>query len=127
MAESVASDTLSATTWVFCVFSSFTTSNIAPTLLGRNTENCFTSGPSIFEVVSGKLTVIWIMTPRPTLMGASQGVSHFQSSVGKPISSNASTRYGDCSFCTSSLYCRNDCGSACSSLQQGPGDRSSVL
>src|SRR5260370_27190616 len=60
MAESVDSDTLSATTWVFCVFSNFTTSNIAPTLFGRNTENCFTSGPSIVEVISGRFEVIWI-------------------------------------------------------------------
>src|SRR5439155_1298537 len=31
-------------------------SSIAPTLFGRKTENCFTSGPPIFEVVSGKST-----------------------------------------------------------------------
>ena len=67
MAESVDSDTLSATTWVFCVFSNFTTSNIAPTLFGRNTENCFTSGPSIFEVVPGRFEVIWIAAVRRNL------------------------------------------------------------
>jgi hypothetical protein len=27
---------------------------MAPTLLGKKTENCRTSGPPIFEVVSGK-------------------------------------------------------------------------
>ena len=56
MAESVDSDTLKATTCVFSLLSSFTISSIAPTLLGRKTENCFTSGPSIFEVISGNLT-----------------------------------------------------------------------
>src|SRR5438105_15293536 len=29
---------------------------MAPTLFGRKTENCRTSGPPIFEVVSGKST-----------------------------------------------------------------------
>src|ERR1700680_2256627 len=54
MAESLDSDTLNATTCVSCAFSNFTISSIAPTLFGRKTENCRTSGPLIFEVVSGK-------------------------------------------------------------------------
>src|SRR5437762_11245666 len=58
MAESVDSETLIATTWVLCLLSIFTMSSIAPTLFGRKTENCFTSGPPIFEVVSGKSTGI---------------------------------------------------------------------
>src|SRR5882762_3822006 len=45
---------------MFCVLSNFTRSSIAPTLFGRKTENCFTSGPSIFEVVCGKSTAIWV-------------------------------------------------------------------
>jgi hypothetical protein len=31
---------------------------MAPTLLGKKIENCFTSGPSIFDVVSGNLTAM---------------------------------------------------------------------
>src|SRR5436190_6305885 len=72
MAESVDSDTLRATTCVFCRLSSFTMSSIAPTLFGRKTENCFTSGPPIFEVVSGKLTVIQITAPRRNILLARQ-------------------------------------------------------
>jgi hypothetical protein len=33
-------------------------------LFGRKTENCFTSGPSIFEVVCGKSTAIWVARRR---------------------------------------------------------------
>jgi hypothetical protein len=40
------------------VLSNFTISSIAPTLFGRKTENCFTSGPSSLELVCGKLAVI---------------------------------------------------------------------
>src|SRR5260370_2981485 len=58
MAESLESDTLKGTTCVSCAFSNFTISSIAPTLFGRKTENCRTSGPPIFEVVSGKSTGI---------------------------------------------------------------------
>ena len=36
---------------------------MAPTLLGRKTENCRTSGPPIFEVVSGKSICI-LFEPR---------------------------------------------------------------
>src|SRR5207248_4349615 len=76
MAESVDSDTLKATTCVFWVLSSFTTSSIAPTLLGRKTENCFTSGPSIFDVVSGNLTVIGQRTAREGSHGRAGQLSH---------------------------------------------------
>src|SRR5437762_10488702 len=72
MAESVDSETLIATTWVLCLLSIFTMSSIAPTLFGRKTENCFTSGPPIFEVVSGKLTVIQITAPRRNILLARQ-------------------------------------------------------
>ena len=54
IAESVDSETLMATTSQLCAFSNFTTSSIAPTLFAKKTENCFTSGPSRFEVVLGK-------------------------------------------------------------------------
>src|SRR5260370_40926618 len=54
MAESVDSETLIATTGLSCELSNFTISSMAPTLFGRKTENCFTSGPSRFEVVLGK-------------------------------------------------------------------------
>src|SRR2546423_3909712 len=56
MAESVDSEMLIATTWVLWVWSSFTTSIIAPTLFGKKIENCLTSGPSIFELVCGRAT-----------------------------------------------------------------------
>src|SRR5882724_5130148 len=49
---------------MFFVLSNFTRSSIAPTLFGRKTENCFTSGPSIFEVVCGKSTAIWVARRR---------------------------------------------------------------
>src|SRR5262249_26075729 len=84
IADSVDSDTLRATAWALCVFSSFTTSSIAPTLFGRNTENCFTSGPSIFEVVSGKLTVILKAAPGRLSLGAPDQLSHSHRFVGKP-------------------------------------------
>src|SRR5262249_12227269 len=58
IAESVCSAMLKATTWVLRVASNFTMSSIAPTLLGRKIENCFTSGPAIFEVVDGRLAAI---------------------------------------------------------------------
>jgi hypothetical protein len=56
MAESVDSETLIAT----CVLMRVEPSRCqhGPTLFGRKTENCLTSGPSIFEVVSGKSTGI---------------------------------------------------------------------
>src|SRR5438105_10342959 len=54
IAESVDSETLMATTSQLCAFSNFTTSSIAPTLFAKKTENCFTNGPSRFEVVLGK-------------------------------------------------------------------------
>src|SRR5438477_139779 len=62
IAESVDSETLMATTSQLCAFSNFTTSSIAPTLFAKKTENCFTSGPSRFEVVLGKSSGIdrWI-------------------------------------------------------------------
>ena len=54
IAESVDSETLIATTSQLFAFSSFTMSSMAPTLFAKKTENCFTSGPSRFEVVLGK-------------------------------------------------------------------------
>src|SRR5205809_4349163 len=59
IAESVDSETLIATTSQLCAFSNFTTSSIAPTLFARKTENCFTSGPSRFEVVLGRSSGIF--------------------------------------------------------------------
>src|SRR5207247_6848375 len=69
MAESVDSETLNATTWVLFVLSTFTISSIAPTLFGRKTENCLTSGPSIFEVVSGKSTGISMAVAQASACG----------------------------------------------------------
>src|SRR5436305_13934170 len=59
MAASVDSETLRATTCVAWALSNFTTSSMAPTLFGRNTENCRTSGPPILEVVSGNSTCMF--------------------------------------------------------------------
>src|SRR3954453_18147538 len=53
MAESVDSETLNATTCDWLALMSLIMSSIAPTLFGRNTENCLTSGPSRLEVISG--------------------------------------------------------------------------
>ena len=76
IAESVDSDTLSATTCVWWVLSSFTISSIAPTLFGRNTENCFTSGPSNFEIVCGKSAGMQIQAAPPNFRGrAGQTIS----------------------------------------------------
>ena len=55
----------------------------SPTLFGRKTENCFTSGPSIFEVDSGKSTVIKRTTPRRI------GVEHRRLSHGRSFVGNA--------------------------------------
>src|SRR5206468_2888038 len=69
---------------VWCVLSSFTISSIAPTLFGRNTENCFTSGPSSLELVWGRLAVIWMMAARTKLMWTRQTkLSHCRCFVGK--------------------------------------------
>ena len=43
---------------VIAYSSSFTMSSIAPTLFVRKIENCLTSGPPIFDVVSGNFAVI---------------------------------------------------------------------
>src|SRR5215510_12241285 len=83
IAESVDSDTLSATTCVWWVLSSFTISSIAPTLFGRNTENCFTSGPSNFETVCGRLAGMWISGTPPNLRGRAGQLSHPRCFVGK--------------------------------------------
>src|SRR5213592_4974430 len=69
MAESVDSETLNATTCVLFVLSTFTISSIAPTLFGRKTENCLTSGPPIFEVVSGKSTGISMAVAQASACG----------------------------------------------------------
>src|SRR6266404_5856345 len=74
MAESVDSETLNATTWVLFALSTFTISSIAPTLFGRKTENCLTSGPSIFEVVSGKSTGIRVAVAQASCLW--NGKSH---------------------------------------------------
>src|SRR5437868_14426420 len=65
---------------------SFTTYSIATTLFGRKTENCFTNGPSIFEVVSGKFAVISIATPcwyipRCARQTISFSVFHWQTNI----------------------------------------------
>src|SRR5439155_24108538 len=51
------------------VLSTFTISSIAPTLFGRKTENCLTSGPPIFEVVSGKSTGISMAVAQASACG----------------------------------------------------------
>src|SRR5215469_7497959 len=70
---------------MFCVLSNFTISSIAPTLFGRNTENCFTSGPPIFDVVSGKSTGIRVAGRRDKIDAARRPLSHCRSFVGKTI------------------------------------------
>src|SRR5437762_11174646 len=93
MAESVDSETLNATTCVLFVLSTFTISSIAPTLFGRKTENCLTSGPPIFEVVSGKSTGISMAVAQASACGTKisqpgrlchEALSHCRSSHCKP-------------------------------------------
>src|SRR5437660_10541856 len=71
---------------MFCVLSNFTTSSTAQSMFGRKTENCFTNGPSIVEVVSGKLAVISIATPcwyirRCARQTISFSVFHWQTNI----------------------------------------------
>ena len=53
---------------------------MAPTLLGKKTENCRTSGPPIFEVVSGKSICMLFEPPEPKLGKGNISLStfHFQ-------------------------------------------------
>src|SRR3954449_3715484 len=56
IAESVDSETLKPTTCDCSALIILIISSMAPTLLGRKTENCLTSGPSRLDVVSGRST-----------------------------------------------------------------------
>src|SRR5689334_22945011 len=52
---------------------------MAPTLLGRKTENCRTNGPPIFEVVSGKSICMLFESPAKFGKGnISLSTFHFQ-------------------------------------------------